>query len=233
MLTLTRPDDWHVHLRDGEMLRAVVPATARVFGRAIVMPNLPAPVTTVALASAYRERIAAALPAGSRFAPLMTLYLTDGTSADEIARAARSGFVAAVKFYPAGATTNSASGVTSLERIKPAHYVFSGNGENGNPERESLEMLFAARGAEPFEIHLTYPVAEIDVARQADWETEQGKEKKKKAAGSKNQVRPNWSAATNSLAAFLKKTPLAKGQKVSVVDEKTPHVIDLLDPLGF
>jgi len=120
-----------------------------------------------------------------------------------------------------------------FERIKPAHYVFSGNGENGNPERESLEMLFAARGAEPFEIHLTYPVAEIDVARQADWETEQGKEKKKKAAGSKNQVRPNWSAATNSLAAFLKKTPLAKGQKVSVVDEKTPHVIDLLDPLGF
>src|SRR3954454_2460203 len=120
MLPLTRPDDWHVHLRDGEMLRAVVPGTARVFGRAIVMPNLPAPVTTVALASAYRERIAAALPAGSRFAPLMTLYLTDGTSADEIARAARSGFVAAVKFYPAGATTNSASGVTSVERIKPA-----------------------------------------------------------------------------------------------------------------
>src|SRR3954447_3067537 len=115
MLTLTRPDDWHLHLRDGEMLRVVVPASARVFGRAIVMPNLPEPVTTVALASAYRERIAAALPRESRFAPLMTLYLTDRTTPEEIALAARSGFVAAVKYYPAGATTHSASGVTSVD----------------------------------------------------------------------------------------------------------------------
>jgi len=119
-LTLTRPDDWHVHLRDGAMLRAVAPATARVFGRAIVMPNLAVPVTTVALAAAYRERVMSALPDGSRFAPLMTLYLTDQTSAGEIALAARSGFIAGVKFYPAGATTHSASGVTSVERIKPA-----------------------------------------------------------------------------------------------------------------
>ena len=111
--------------------------------------------------------------------------------------------------------------------------MFSGNGEHGNPERETLEMLFDARGDEPFEIHLTYPIDEIDVARKKDWKKEQGKEKKRKAAGSKKPVRPNWSPAANSLAAFFKKTPLAKGQKISVVDEKTPHVIDLLDPLGF
>lgn len=120
-----------------------------------------------------------------------------------------------------------------FERIKPAHYVFSGDGEHGNPERESLEMLFAARGAEPFEIHLTYPIDEIDVARQADWEKEQAKDKKKKAAGGKNPVRPDWSAPKQSLTAFFKKTTLAKGQKISIVDEKLPHVINLLDPLGF
>lgn len=119
-LTITRPDDWHVHLRDGELMRSVVAATARVFGRAIVMPNLDPPVTTVAAAAAYRERIAAALPATSRFAPLLALYLTDHTPAAEIALARRSGFVIGVKYYPAGATTHSDSGVTALERVYSA-----------------------------------------------------------------------------------------------------------------
>jgi dihydroorotase len=119
-LTITRPDDWHLHLRDGDALSAVVGATARVFGRAIVMPNLKPPVTTVAAAAVYRDRIRAALPAGSRFEPLMTLYLTDATGADEIARARASGFVHAFKYYPAGATTNSAAGVTAIERACPA-----------------------------------------------------------------------------------------------------------------
>jgi dihydroorotase len=115
-LTLTRPDDWHLHLRDGAALAAVLPDTARRFARAIVMPNLKPPVTTVALAGEYRSRILAALPAGTRFEPLMTLYLTDATPADEIDRAAASGFVHGVKLYPAGATTNSAAGVTDLRR---------------------------------------------------------------------------------------------------------------------
>jgi dihydroorotase len=119
-LTLARPDDWHLHLRDGAAMASVVGATARVFGRAIVMPNLNPPVTTTALARAYRDRITAALPAGSPFVPLMTLYLTDNTPADEIARASASGFVHAVKYYPTGATTNSDSGVTALERAYPA-----------------------------------------------------------------------------------------------------------------
>lgn len=113
-IRLRRPDDWHLHLRDGAALRAVLPATAQAFGRAIVMPNLTPPVTTTAAAGAYRERILAARPAGSAFEPLMTLYLTDETSAQEIARAKASGFVHAVKYYPAGATTNSRSGVTAL-----------------------------------------------------------------------------------------------------------------------
>src|SRR5579864_6057038 len=117
---LIRPDDWHLHLRDGTALRAVVPATAQVFGRAIVMPNLRPPITTTASARAYRDRILAAIPAGSRFTPLMTLYLTDDTSAAEIAQAKASGFVHAVKYYPAGATTNSQSGVTALARAYPA-----------------------------------------------------------------------------------------------------------------
>ena len=119
-LTITRPDDWHLHLRDGEPMRSVVGATARVFGRAIVMPNLDPPITTVAAAAAYRERIAAALPAGSRFAPLLTLYLTDNTPVAEIAQARRSGFVIGVKYYPAGATTHSDSGVSAIERVYPA-----------------------------------------------------------------------------------------------------------------
>jgi len=119
-ITLTRPDDWHLHLRDGAALAAVLPHTARQFARAIVMPNLKPPVTTVAQAAAYRERIVAVLPAGMAFEPLMTLYLTDNTSAAEIERAAASGFVKAVKLYPAGATTNSDAGVTDLLRCAPA-----------------------------------------------------------------------------------------------------------------
>ncbi|MFO1452783.1 dihydroorotase [Thermomonas sp.] len=114
-LTLTRPDDWHLHLRDDALLQAVLPHTAKQFRRAIVMPNLRPPVTTTALAVAYRERILAARPAGSDFEPLMTLYLTDNTPAEEIHRAKASGLVHAVKLYPAGATTNSDSGVTDLK----------------------------------------------------------------------------------------------------------------------
>ena len=119
-LTLLRPDDWHLHLRDGAMMASVVGASARVFGRALVMPNLKPPVTTTAQAERYRARIIAALPAGARFDPLMTLYLTDATSAAEIIAAKDSGFVKAIKYYPAGATTNSESGVTALERAYPA-----------------------------------------------------------------------------------------------------------------
>ena len=113
-ITIARPDDWHLHLRDGAALKAVLPDTARQFARAIVMPNLRPPVTTTELASAYRAAILQALPSGSKFEPLMTLYLTDNTTADEIKKAKASGFVHGVKLYPAGATTNSDSGVTSL-----------------------------------------------------------------------------------------------------------------------
>ncbi len=113
-LTLTRPDDWHLHLRDGAALKAVLPDTARQFARAIVMPNLRPPVTTVELANEYHARILAALPKNMVFEPLMTLYLTDNTSADEIQKAKASRFIHGVKLYPAGATTNSDSGVTDL-----------------------------------------------------------------------------------------------------------------------
>jgi dihydroorotase len=119
-LTITRPDDWHLHLRDGDALRAVLPDTARRFGRAIVMPNLRPPVITTAMAAEYRDRILAALLAGAAFDPLMTLYLTDNTSAEEVATAKASGFVHGVKLYPAGATTNSDSGVTSLLKCNAA-----------------------------------------------------------------------------------------------------------------
>jgi len=118
-LTLTRPDDWHLHLRDGALLAAVLPDTARQFARAIVMPNLKPPVTTVEQARAYRERIVAALPRDARFEPLMTLYLTDLTQAGEIRAAKESGFIHAVKYYPAGATTNSENGVTDINRVYP------------------------------------------------------------------------------------------------------------------
>jgi len=116
-LTMTRPDDWHLHVRDGAMLQAVIGHTAREFGRAIIMPNLRPPVTTVEQAAAYRERILAALPADSHFEPLMTLYITDNMPASEIVKAKASGFVKAVKLYPAGATTNSDSGVTSFDMV--------------------------------------------------------------------------------------------------------------------
>ncbi|AGW88846.1 dihydroorotase [Cupriavidus necator] len=119
-LTITRPDDWHLHLRDGAALAAVLPDTARQFARAIIMPNLKPPVTTVAQAQAYRARILAALPAGMQFEPLMTLYLTDNTTAEEIVAAKASGFVHGVKLYPAGATTNSDAGVTDIRRCYAA-----------------------------------------------------------------------------------------------------------------
>ena len=113
-ITIARPDDWHLHLRDGAALASVLPHSARQFARAIVMPNLKPPVTTTAAASAYRDRILAALPEGMSFEPLMTLYLTNNTDPDEIRRAVDSGFIHAVKLYPAGATTNSDAGVTDL-----------------------------------------------------------------------------------------------------------------------
>ncbi|SDK55665.1 dihydroorotase [Methylophilus rhizosphaerae] len=115
-LTIIRPDDWHLHLRDGETLKAVLPDTARQFARAIVMPNLRPPVTTAEAARAYYNRIKLALPAGVAFEPLMTLYLTDNMAAEEIVRARQDDVVQAVKLYPAGATTNSDSGVTSLAK---------------------------------------------------------------------------------------------------------------------
>ncbi|HEX2604794.1 MAG TPA: dihydroorotase [Oxalicibacterium sp.] len=119
-ITITRPDDWHLHLRDGATIASVLPHTARQFARAIVMPNLKPPVTTTAQATAYRERILAALPSSMQFEPLMTLYLTDNTPPDEIRRAKESGVVHAVKLYPAGATTNSAAGVTNLSKCYKA-----------------------------------------------------------------------------------------------------------------
>jgi dihydroorotase len=119
-ITITRPDDWHLHLRDGEALKAVMPDTARQFARAIVMPNLRPPVTTTELAAAYRQRILEALPKGAKFEPLMTLYLTDNTTAAEIKKAKASGFIHGVKLYPAGATTNSDSGVSDLLKCNAA-----------------------------------------------------------------------------------------------------------------
>jgi dihydroorotase len=143
-LRLRRPDDWHLHLRDGAALAAVLPHTARQFGRAIVMPNLRPPVTTTAAASAYRGRILAALPAGSRFTPLMTLYLTDRTDPAEIATAQASGIVFGCKLYPAGATTNSDSGVTDIRRIDAV-----------------LEQM-AALGL-PLQVHAEVTTPEVDV----------------------------------------------------------------------
>jgi dihydroorotase len=115
-ITIARPDDWHLHLRDGAAMASVLPHSARQFARAIVMPNLKPPVTTAALATEYRARILAALPTGMTFEPLMTLYLTDDTAPDEIRRARDTGFIHGVKLYPAGATTNSAAGVTDLRK---------------------------------------------------------------------------------------------------------------------
>jgi len=140
-LTITRPDDWHLHVRDGAHLASVVPFTARQFGRAIIMPNLKPPVTTVALAQAYRQRILDAVPKGLSFEPLMTLYLTDSTSAQEIKAAKASGIVVGAKLYPAGATTHSDAGVTSIDKIFPvlaameeANLVFQVHGEVTDPD---------------------------------------------------------------------------------------------------
>jgi dihydroorotase len=118
-LTIRRPDDWHLHLRDGEMLKGLLPESTRHFARAIIMPNLVPPVVTARDAAAYRARIEAAMPAGASFTPLMTLYLTEGTDPDDVAAAHASGLVSAVKLYPAGATTNSASGVRDFDRVRP------------------------------------------------------------------------------------------------------------------
>jgi len=151
-LTIRRPDDWHVHLRDGEMLRTVAPYTARQFARAIVMPNLAPPVTTVEAASAYRGRIIAA--AGPGFTPLMTCYLTNDTDPDEIARGFEDGVWIAAKLYPAGATTNSASGVTdipaiypTLERMQRIGMVLCVHGEVTDPEVDVFdrEAVFIER----------------------------------------------------------------------------------------
>ncbi|MDC7716349.1 dihydroorotase [Vogesella sp. DC21W] len=119
-LTITRPDDWHLHVRDGVALAAVLPDTCRQMGRAIIMPNLKPPVTTVEMAAAYRERILAARPAGSNFEPLMTLYLTETTTAEEVRKAKASGFVHGIKLYPAGATTNSDAGVRDVNNAMVA-----------------------------------------------------------------------------------------------------------------
>ena len=139
-ITIIRPDDWHLHLRDGEHLRAVLPDTAKRFARAIVMPNLKPPVTTTKLALDYRDRILAALPAGARFEPLMTLYLTDNTRPDEIAAARASGLVHAVKYYPAGATTNSDSGVTDLAKC---------HGVLGAMEKQGMPLLVHGEVTDP------------------------------------------------------------------------------------
>ncbi len=157
-LDLPTPDDLHLHLRDADILRAVLPWTARQFGRGLVMPNLVEPVTTTAAAAAYRERILAALPAGLDFEPLMTLYLTDETTPEEIRRAKASGFVHAAKLYPAGVTTHSDAGVTGLERIydaidalQEAGLILSVHGEVADPNVDIFdrEAVFLERHLRP------------------------------------------------------------------------------------
>jgi len=140
-ITIRRPDDWHLHVRDGEMLKAVLPYTAEHFGRAILMPNLVPPVRSTPDAVAYRERVLAALPRGSHFQPLMTCYLTDETDPDDVENGFRKGVLAAVKLYPANATTNSAAGVTDyrkitrlLERLEKIGMPFLMHGEEVSPE---------------------------------------------------------------------------------------------------
>ena len=157
-LTIRRPDDWHVHLRDGDMLRTVVAHTARQFARAIVMPNLSPPVTDVASAAAYRERILAALPEGADFTPLMTCYLTDATDPDEVARGFEEGVFTAAKLYPANATTNSAHGVSAIRHIMPVlermaeiGLVLCVHGEVTDPEIDVFdrEAVFIERSLAP------------------------------------------------------------------------------------
>ena len=156
-LTITRPDDWHLHLRDGAALSAVLPHTARQFARAIVMPNLKPPITTAATAAAYRERILAARPAGSDFTPLMTLYLTDRTPPDEVRRAREAGVVA-FKLYPAGATTHSDAGVTdlrltyaTLEAMQREGLLLLVHGEVTDPDVDVFdrEAVFVERVMQP------------------------------------------------------------------------------------
>lgn len=186
ILTITRPDDWHLHLRDGALMAGVLPDTARQFARAIVMPNLKPPVTTTSMALQYRTRILAALPAGMDFEPLMTLYLTNSTTPDEIRRAKASGIVHAVKLYPAGATTNSDAGVSdlfkcmkTLEAMQDCGMPLLVHGEVTDPsidlfDREALfieRVLIPLRDALPalkivFE-HITTSEA-ADYVRQAD-----------------------------------------------------------------
>jgi dihydroorotase len=157
-LVLRRPDDWHVHLRDGAMLKAVAPATARCFARAIVMPNLNPPVTTVAAARAYRERILAALPEGSGFTPLMTAYLTDDSDPLELERGQHEGVFSACKLYPAHATTNSAAGVSDIRRLERVFETLERiglplliHGEVTDPEVDVFdrEAVFIERHLEP------------------------------------------------------------------------------------
>lgn len=157
-LTLCRPDDWHLHVRDGVGLPDVLAHTARVFGRAVLMPNLKPPITTVAAAAAYRDRVRAALPEGSTFEPLLTLYLTDTTSPQEIRRARASGVVHAVKLYPAGATTHSDAGVRHLDRLGPVLEVMEElalpllvHGEVTDPDVDVFdrEAVFLSRVAAP------------------------------------------------------------------------------------
>jgi dihydroorotase len=167
-ITIRRPDDWHLHLRDGAMLRAVLPHTARQFARAIVMPNLAPPVTDIAAALAYRERILAALPAGADFTPLMTCYLTDATDPDEVARGFAAGVFTAVKLYPAKATTNSAAGVTDiaktmnvLERMAAIGMPLLVHGEVTDPDIDIFdrEAVFIARILAP--LHRRLPELKI------------------------------------------------------------------------
>jgi dihydroorotase len=157
-ITIIRPDDWHLHLRDGATMASVLPHTARQFARAIVMPNLKPPITTTAQATAYRDRIMEALPASMQFEPLMTLYLTDNTPADEILRAKDSGIVHAVKLYPAGATTNSDAGVTDIRKCYAALEAMQGvsmpllvHGEVTDPEIDIFdrEAVFIDRIMQP------------------------------------------------------------------------------------
>ena len=157
-ITLTRPDDWHLHLRDGEQMRAVLPDTARRFARAIIMPNLNPPVVTAAMALAYRKRILAALPRDMRFEPLMTLYLTDNTPASEITQAKASGAIHGVKYYPAGATTHSDAGVTDISKcyttlaaMEQADMPLLVHGEVTDPEVDVFdrEKIFIDRALIP------------------------------------------------------------------------------------
>src|SRR6202167_3372000 len=153
-ITIRKPDDWHLHVRDGEMLKAVLPYTAKNFGRAILMPNLVPPVRTTADCIAYRERAMAALPPGSTFKPLMTCYLTDDTDPDDVERGFRDGVFTGVKLYPANATTNSAAGVTDygkvmrvLERMEKLDMPFLMHGEVTDPDVDvfDCEKVFIER----------------------------------------------------------------------------------------